>query len=287
MARGNLFASLARDRRLKEDREFITALARGLSVIESFDRDHSKLTLSEVAARTNLSPATARRCLWTLEKLGYVGSEGREYMLLPKVLSLGATFLEAGRFEELIQPVLRDIVTEAGDSASLGVMEGDDVLYLANFSGKRYVRLTAGAGSRFPAYAVSIGRVLLAALNEAELEAYLDRARLEQLTPSTITDKARLRGLIEEVRQSGYVVVKDELETGLAAVAVPIRLRSGKVVAGLNCSGFIRGNEDQYLVAARLDVLRRGAARINEVLRQVPSLSASLESTVATVPASD
>ena len=269
---------------MKEDREFITALARGLSVIEAFDRDHSKLTLSEVAGRTNLSPATARRCLWTLEKLGYVGSEGREFMLRPKVLSLGATFLEAGRFEELIQPVLRDIVAEAGDSASLGVMEGDDVLYLANFSGKRYVRLTAGAGSRFPAYAVSIGRVLLAALSDDELDAYLNRAELQKLTPFTVTEKTRLRSLIEDVRQAGYVMVKDELETGLAAVAVPIRLRSGKVVAGLNCSGFNRGQDDEDLVAGRLDVLRRGAERINEVLRQVPSLSASLETTVKQIP---
>lgn len=263
---------------MKEDREFITALARGLSVIEAFNRDNAKLTLSEVAARTKLSPATARRCLWTLERLGYVGSEGRDFMLRPKVLSLGAAFLEAGRFEELIQPILRDIVAEAGASASLGVMEGDEVLYLANFSGKRYVRFTAGAGSRFPAYAVSIGRVLLAALTDDELEAYFDRVNLAKLTPQTVTDRSRLRSLIEDVRQSGYVVVQDELEGGLAAVAVPIRLRSGRVVAGLNCSDFTRAGEDaDALLASRFEALRRGAERINEVLRQVPSLASSLD----------
>lgn len=263
---------------MKEDREFITALARGLSVIEAFNRDNSKLTLSEVATRTGLSPATARRCLWTLEKLGYVGAEGREFMLRPKVLSLGAAFLDAGRFDELIQPILRDIVAEAGDSASLGVMEGDEVLYIANFSGKRYVRLTAGAGSRFPAYAVSIGRVLLAALSEQDLAAYLDRVPLKKLTPFTVTEKPKLRSLIEDVRQSGYVVVQDELEASLAAVALPIRLRSGRVVAGLNCSGFTRGDSTEELLAARLEALRRGAERINEVLRQVPSLASSLDS---------
>lgn len=269
---------------MKEDREFITSLARGLSVIEAFNRDNSKLTLSEVAARTSLSPATARRCLWTLEKLGYVGSEGREFMLRPKVLSLGAAFLEAGRFEELIQPILRDIVAEAGDSASLGVLERDEVLYLANFSGKRFVRLTAGVGSRFPAYAVSIGRVLLAALNEEELAAYLDRVELKKLTPFTVTEKSKLRSLIEDVRQSGYVVVQDELEASLAAVAVPIRLRSGRVVAGLNCSGFTRGNTTEELLAARMDALRRGADRLNEVLRQAPSLAASLDTAGGTAP---
>jgi IclR family pca regulon transcriptional regulator len=262
---------------LKEDREFITALARGLSVIEVFNRDHSRMTLSEVAARTGLSPATARRCLWTLERLGYVGSEGRYFMLRPKVLSLGAAFLEAGRFEELIQPVLRDIVAEVGDSASLGVLEGDEVLYLANFSGRRYVRLTAGAGSRFPAYAVSIGRVLLAALSDEELDHYFDRVHLEQLTPYTVTDRFKLKSMIGDVRQAGYVVVRDELEASLAAVAVPIRLRSGRVVAGLNCSGFIRDEDNDDLLSTRLDVLRRGADRINEILRQVPSLAGSLD----------
>jgi IclR family transcriptional regulator, pca regulon regulatory protein len=262
---------------LKEDREFITALARGLSVIEAFNRDNAKMTLSEVASRTGLSPATARRCLWTLERLGYVGSEGRDFMLRPKVLSLGAAFLEAGRFEEMVQPILRDIVNEVGDSASLGVMEGDEILYLANFSGKRFVRLTAGAGSRFPAYAVSIGRVLLAALSDEELDAYFERVELRKLTPYTVTDRSQLRMLVEDVRQSGYVVVQDELEAGLAAVAVPIRLRSGRVVAGLNCSGFTRSDSSEALLASRFDALRRGAERINEVLRQVPSLAGSLD----------
>jgi IclR family pca regulon transcriptional regulator len=115
------------------------------------------------------------------------------------------------------------------------------------------------------------------ALSDQELDAYLDRVDLRKLTPDTVTDRNRLRSLIEDVRQSGYVVVQDELEAGLAAVAVPIRLRSGRVVAGLNCSGFTRGDRTEDLVAGRLDVLRRGAERINEVLRQVPSLAASLD----------
>lgn len=262
---------------MKQDREFITALARGLTVIHVFDREHARLTLSEIAARAKLSPATARRCLWTLQQLGYVGSEGRYFMLRPKVLSLGASFLDAGRFDELIQPILREITTEVADSASLGVMESDEVLYLANFSVKRFVRLTAGIGSRFPAYAVSIGRIMLASLSEAELSAYLERVELKPLTPYTVTDKGKLRSIIEIVRQSGYVLVQDELEVGLSAVAVPIRTRSGQVVAALNCSAFAR-EFDQALTAKWLEALRRGADRINEVLRHAPALAMSLES---------
>src|SRR3546814_5122578 len=115
---------------LAEDREFITSLARGLSVIHAFDRDHPQQTLSEVAARTGLSPATARRCLWTLERLGYVASNGRLFMLRPKVVSLGSAFLDSGRIEEVIQPILREIVAERGDSESWGVLADKDVLFV-------------------------------------------------------------------------------------------------------------------------------------------------------------
>lgn len=261
---------------MSDDREFITSLARGLSVIHSFDRDHPQLTLSEVAARTGLSPATARRCLWTLQSLGYVGSSGRYFMLRPKVVSLGSAFLASGRIEETIQPILRDIVAESGDSASLGVLDGEDVLYVANFSAKRLVQLTAGVGSRFPAYSVSMGRVLLAALPQEEIERYLATVELVPLTRWTVTDRATLRQRLEEVRLEDCAVVRDELEEGLAAVAVPVRLQSGRVVAALNCSGLTRRLDDKETLPTRLEVLRRAAQRVAEAVQLIPALSASL-----------
>jgi IclR family pca regulon transcriptional regulator len=262
--------------RLAEDREFITSLARGLSVIHAFDRDHPQQTLSEVAARTGLSPATARRCLWTLERLGYVASSGRFFMLRPKVVSLGSAFLESGRIEEIIQPILRDIVAESGDSASLGVLEDNDVLYVANFSARRFVRLTAGVGSRFPAYAVSMGRILLAALPEQQLDRYLATTELARLTPLTITDRKKLRKLIDKARRDGYIIVRDELEEGLAAVAVPVRLKSGRTVAALNCSSLTRRLDNDETLQERVELLQRAACRVAEAVQLIPSLGGSL-----------
>lgn len=261
---------------MAEDREFITSLARGLSVIHAFDRDHPQQTLSEVAARTGLNPATARRCLWTLERLGYVASNGRFFMLRPKVVSLGSAFLESGRIEEIIQPILRDIVAESGDSASLGVLEDNDVLYVANFSARRFVRLTAGVGSRFPAYAVSMGRILLAALPEEQLERYLAAADLVPLTPLTVTDRKKLRKLITKARRDSYIIVRDELEEGLAAVAVPVRLKSGRTVAALNCSSLTRRLDNADTLEKRVELLQRAAQRVTEAVQLIPSLGVTL-----------
>jgi IclR family pca regulon transcriptional regulator len=259
-----------------EDREFVTSLARGLAVILAFDRDHPQMTLSEVAARTGLSPATARRFLWTLERLGYVGSIGRQYMLRPKVVSLGSAFLSSGRIEEVIQPILRDIVAGSGDSASLGVLDGSEVLYVANFSAKRYVQLTAGVGTRFPAYAVSMGRVLLAALSDEDLDRYLSEVELLPLTPMTVTDRGVLRERLGEVQRDGVAIVKDELEEGLAAIAVPVRLKSGRVVAALNSSGLTRKLDVDAPVRERIDLLERAAASLSEAVELIPALSHSL-----------
>jgi IclR family pca regulon transcriptional regulator len=265
-------------RRMKEpeDREFVTALARGLSVIQVFGREHAELTLSEVAQRAALSPATARRCLRTLQRLGYVGQAGNRFCLRPKILSLGSSWLDAARVEEVIVPLLREVVSETGDSSSVAILDGDEVLYVANFSAKRLVRLTAGVGARFPAYAVSMGRVLLAALPAESLDAYLARLDPEPLTPQTVTDKAALRAIIDAVRRDGCVAVKDELEDGLGAVAVPVRGKDGRVLASLNCSAFSPRLTIAEMVAARRPVLERMATEIGQAISRVPALLHSL-----------
>jgi len=258
------------------DREFVTALARGLAVIQIFDRDHPELTLSQVAAKTGLSAATARRFLWTLRELGYVGSEEKRFFLKPKVVSLGSAYLDAGRVEEVVLPFLREVVAETGDSSSLGVFENDEVLYVANFSSQRRVRLTAGVGSRFPAYAVSIGRILLAALEPRELDAYFARVKTTKLTPSTITQKAQLKHIIQQAKTDEYSAVIDDLEEGLGAVAVPVRLH-GKVIAGLNCSAFAPRATLEEIIAKRVPILRRVTAALEDAIRRVPALSRSFE----------
>jgi IclR family pca regulon transcriptional regulator len=256
------------------DREFVTALARGLAVIQIFDREHPELTLSQVAAKTGLSAATARRFLWTLRELGYVGMEEKRFFLKPKVVSLGSAYLDAGRVEEVVLPFLREIVAETGDSSSLGILENEEVLYVANFSSQRRVRLTAGVGTRFPAYAVSIGRVLLAALEPREIDAYFAHVKTVALTPSTVTQKTALKRILNQVKADGYSAVIDDLEEGLGAVAVPVRLH-GKVIAGLNCSAFAPRATVEEIIAKRVPILKRVATSLEDAIRRVPALSRS------------
>ncbi|TAK82487.1 MAG: IclR family transcriptional regulator [Betaproteobacteria bacterium] len=255
----------------KDNREFITALARGLSVLQSFDHQRPELTLSEVATLTGLSPGTTRRCLITLQALGYVGVSGKRFFLLPKVVSIGAAYLDAARVEEVILPYLRELVATTGESSSLGVLDGEDVLHLANYSAKRLIRLTAGVGSRLPAYATSLGRVLLASLPPNELDLFLSKAKLSRLTAKTVTDPKNLRQILKKIEKEGFAKVTSELEEGLTSVAVPVRV-SGRTVAALNSSTFFRNEESARATAARLSALRQAASDIARAISRVPAL---------------
>jgi IclR family pca regulon transcriptional regulator len=258
---------------MKEDREFVTSLARGLSVIHAFDRDNAELTLTEIANRTRLSPATARRFLWTLQKLGYVGANGRIFFLQPKVVSLSSAFISSARVDEIIQPILREIVDHAGTSASLAVADGDNVLIIANFSLKRMTRLTAGAGTRYPIHISSMGRVILADLPDEQLDKILGQIKFTAFTKWTVTDPAELRKRILEIRRDGYCVTQDELEEGLDAIAVPVRVAGGRAIAALNCTAYSRQQDKRKLVKARLQPLLNAAEKVREAVQQFPALS--------------
>jgi IclR family pca regulon transcriptional regulator len=255
----------------KDNREFITALARGLSVLQCFDRDHPELTLSEVARLTELSPGTTRRCLVTLQQLGYVGANGKRFFLLPKVVSIGSAYLDAARVEEIILPYLRELVATTGESSSLGVLDGEDVLHLANYSAKRLIRMTAGVGSRLPAYATSLGRVLLASLPPAQLDRFFSKAKLTRLTTRTVTEPPKLKRLLRAVEKQGFAKVVDELEEGLTSVAVPVQV-GGKTVAAINSSTFFRSEESARITDARLAALRQAASDIAHAMSRVPPL---------------
>lgn len=255
----------------EESREFITSLARGLSVLQAFDRDRPELTLSELAGATGLAPGTVRRCLITLQVLRFIGVEGRKFFLLPRVISLGAAYLDAARVEEVILPHLRELVATTGESSSLGILDGDRVLHLANYSAKRRIRMTAGVGSRLPAHATSLGRVLLASMPPARLDAYFAQASLPRMTARTVTDAARLRRILREVGRQGYARVAGELEEGLTSVAVPVRV-AGRTVASINSSTFFRDKETAKIGAARLSALREAASAIAQAVVRVPAL---------------
>lgn len=214
---------------------FVQSLARGLAVIGSFDAEHPRMTLSEVARRTDLSRAAARRFLLTLEQLGYVRNDGREFSLTPQVMRLGFAYLSSQTLPDVAQPHLQELSDRLDESTSVAVLDGDDIVYVARRATRRIMAISIRVGTRFPAYATSMGRVLLAGLDDDALDAYLQRVPLTPLTSQTSTDAATLREQIVAVRARGYAVVDQELELGLRSLAVPIRDRGG-VAAALNVS---------------------------------------------------
>lgn len=256
--------------------EFVEALAKGLAILEAFDAAHPSMTLSEVARRVGLSPAAARRSLLTLEALGYVGKAEKRFFLRPKIMTLGSAFHFSARFDEVLQPDLRALVDRFGDAASVGTLDGPDVIYVAHVSVQRARRAAAVAGARYPAYSTAIGRVLLAALPEDKREKYLNTVDLRPLTEKTCTDRDALRAILDEVRHEGYATTVDQLDYGITALAVPIRDVEGRTIAALNSSGYTGLVTPEELVRDRLPALREAASHIAHEITRFPMLQSAL-----------
>ncbi|HVJ44077.1 MAG TPA: IclR family transcriptional regulator C-terminal domain-containing protein [Dongiaceae bacterium] len=210
------------------------SLARGLQVLEAFTGLPPSVTIPQLAKETGLARAVVTRCLHTLVALGYVEEHERHYSICPHVLRLAGAYLSARSLPILAQPLLEDLRDSLGESCSLGVLDGDEIVYVARASTTRIMAVSLHVGSRLPAYCTSMGRILLAALPPDKLQAALDRVTPIQRTPHSITDRAELQQAIMAVANQGYAVVDQELELGLRSVAVPVRDRNGRVVAALN-----------------------------------------------------
>ena len=252
-------------------------LAKGLAVIRAFARDHAALSLSEVARSAHIPAATARRCLLTLEELGYVTRSGRTFLLRPRVLELGAAYLESMNIEQITKTHLEELARKTADSAALCVLDGADIVYVARTSVRTLLRLEAHVGSRFPAHATSMGRVLLAGLSTERLNRYFENAKLEALTERTVTDPAKLRVLIQDCQRLGYAAVEDELAYGVVALAVPVCDHQQRVVAALNSSSHSRRTTRTRLVRERLAMLQGASREISNDLAAVPWLSLSAQ----------
>jgi IclR family transcriptional regulator, pca regulon regulatory protein len=232
--------------------DFVQSLDRGLAVIRCFSSERPSLTLSEVAERTGLTRAAARRFLLTLQELGYVGSTGRQFSLRPRVLALGYAYLSSFSVAQIAQPHLEDLAEELHESCSVSVLDGDDIVYVARASANRIMTIALTVGTRLPPYPTSMGRVLLAWLPPGEIDAILGRTSLRKLTEQTVVDPDELRQILAKVRARGWATVDQELEAGVRSVAVPIRDSSGKVVAAINASAHaarvpMRTLEKQFL----------------------------------------
>ncbi|MBO0897235.1 MULTISPECIES: IclR family transcriptional regulator domain-containing protein [Arthrobacter] len=250
--------------------QHVQSLARGLSVIRSFDADHVSMTLSEVSRRTGLTRATARRFLLTLVDLGYMRTDGRNFELTAQVLGLGYSYLSGQTLPQLAQPLLEDLSRTISESTSASILDGQDIVYVARIHTRRLMRVGIAVGTRFPAYATSMGRVLLAGLPDAELEQYLAQVQPRPLTERTLTSVTDLREEITRVREAGWAVVDQELEAGLRSVAVPVRGPGGDVIAAINTSMQASlgtgGSTLEEAVAEVLPHLQQTAAKITAAL---------------------
>lgn len=248
------------------DPNFMASLARGLQVIRAFTEQQPRLTIAEVGRLSGLPRAAARRCLLTLERLGYAGSDGRAFYLTPKILALGYAFLSSTSLPKAVQPFLEQVSETLQESCSAGVLDDDEVVYIARAATRRIMSVGLAVGSRLPAFWTSMGRVLLAHLPPAELRRRLEALQPRAFTERTITDRAQLARLLEQVRQRGYCIVEQELEIGLRSVAVPVVNASGQVVAAMNCGLQAQRVGRRELEGRILPVLQRTAQDLRVLL---------------------
>ncbi|GHD06719.1 IclR family transcriptional regulator domain-containing protein [Zhihengliuella salsuginis] len=260
---------------------YVQSLERGLEVIRAFDAEHPSMTLTDVARVTGLTRATARRFLLTLTDLGYVRTDGKHFELTARVLRLGYAFVSSHDLPQLAEPVLEELSAAVGESASASVLDGDQVVYIARVHTRRIMRVGISVGTRFPAYATSMGRVLLAFSGdphgaggrggEDDVVARLTAGGgLAALTENTITAPDELRAELERVREQGWCLVDQELERGLSSLAVPVRGPGGRVVAALNVSMSVggpgAGDTARERAATLLPQLEEAAAQVEEAL---------------------
>jgi IclR family pca regulon transcriptional regulator len=224
---------------MASDPDFMASLARGLTVLRAFSQQRPSQSISQLSVRTEIPRASVRRCLHTLESLGYVvhDPERRTFALKPKVLSLGYAYLSSVPLVTLAQPVLDRLSESLHESASMAVLEAGEIVYVARSrTTRRIMSVDLNVGSRLPSYCTSLGRVLLASLPPADLARHLEEIQPIRHTPRTLVSKEQLRAAVDKVREDGYSIVDEELEIGLRSIAVPIRDPRGRVAAALNAS---------------------------------------------------
>lgn len=257
--------------------ETVQSITRALAVIKVFGQGSTAgMPLSEIASRTGLAPATARRVVRTLQEHGYVEAVERRFRLTTKILELGYSYLSSLRFVDLCVPRLEDLVAELGESASVAILEGPNILYVARVTKRRLLTMEISVGTRLPAHATSMGRVLLADLEPAELERFLAGHELARYTEFTEVDRGELGEQLRVDRERGWSIVDQEFDISVRSIAVPIRRGDGAVVAAM---GVVSppGRLDADEIAPRfLEPLRRAADSVSNDLARIERLAATV-----------
>lgn len=259
----------------EDDPDFVRALARGLNMLECFEDAVDGLTLTAVALRTKLTRGSARRLLLTLEFLGYIRSRDGRFFLQPRTLQLGYSYLSSQPLWSLAQQHLEQLVNTTSESCSIGVLENFDILYVARADPNRLIENNVRVGTKLPAYANSMGKLLLSQLPPDMLADYLDKVTLKKHTPYTIASKTQLRRALATIKREGWSMSDQEIRVGLQAIAMPIRRPDGEIVAALNISRYISpGNDDK--MARFVPLAKKTAAKLSQLIAvhpKGPSLS--------------
>jgi len=245
---------------------YVQSFARGLQVIRSFSAEAPEQTLTEVAARSGLTRAGARRILLTLQTLGYVGSDGRLFRLTPRILDLGFAYLSSMPMWNLAEPAMQALTARVGESCSAAVLDGADIVYVLRVPTHKIMSISLGVGSRLPAYCTSMGRMLLAGLDEAQARQLLEGSERQPLTRHTLTEVDELMARVQQARKQGWCLVNQELEEGLISLAAPLTDRTGRTVAALNISGQANRTPAKLMQETMLPALREAAAHISRLL---------------------
>lgn len=245
---------------------YVQSFARGLQVIRSFSAAAPRQTLSEVAAATGLTRAGARRILLTLQSLGYVETDGKRFGLTARILELGFAYLSSMPIWNRAEPVMEALVAQVKESCSAAVLDGTDIVYVLRVQTHKIMRINLAVGTRLPACCTSLGRMLLADLDDATVRQRLEASERTAFTRHTITDVDALVAKVAQARRQGWCLINQELEEGLISIAAPVTDRSGRTVAALNISGQANRTPAKVMQETMLPALRAAAADISRML---------------------
>lgn len=255
---------------------FSDSLARGLAVIKAFDRDAPMLRITDVAKRTGLNRAAARRFLLTLVDLGYVGSSGDLFYLRPRALDIGFSYLSSLDPNRLVQPFLNELAEETGETSSFGILDDFQVRLLARSATNRILNFSLHLGERVPAYRASLGRVLLAGLPQQRFDAYWDALPPQLVMATLALDKSELRDSVAQARTQGWVTIEQAMGEGYSSIAVPIRDQAGQVIAAVNVMEYPPRTNTQTKLRRYLPRLKDAAAQIETALKASQHASITL-----------
>jgi IclR family pca regulon transcriptional regulator len=248
------------------DGDFVQSLARGLGVLQCFGAAKPSMTLAEVSERTNLSRGTARRLLLTLDRLGFVCTDGKQFCLTPQVMDLGYRYLSSLPWWQIVQPIIEEVALAVNESCTVAILDGVDIIFTAGAEADRIVLTKIRIGARLPAHATATGRVLLSELSDKQLSHFFAKAQLTKLTPMTVVNEAKLRGILQQVRAKSYCLVDQELELGLRSVAVAVTNRMGKTLGAMSISSNAYRLETSEIISRHLPTLQEACAKVTRAL---------------------